>query len=83
VYPVCRDALSYSLARYTVCLWDPDYEFWYCAACDAQANTPAVTLYAGSACRKKAKRRALHSLDAYYPHLGYHKPSYVDAGGNT
>jgi hypothetical protein len=60
VYPVCRDALFYSLARNTACLWDPDYEFWYRAACDAQADTLSVTLYADSACRKKAKRRALH-----------------------
>jgi hypothetical protein len=85
-YPVCSEAplpLSFNLARNTACLWDPYYEFWYRAACDAQADTLAVTLYADSICRKKAKRRALHSLDAVYPHLGYCKPSFVGAGGNT
>jgi hypothetical protein len=84
-YPVCPDAplpLSFNQARNTACLWDPYYEFWYRAACDAQADTLVVTLYADSACRKKAKRRALHSLDAIYPHLGYCKPSFVGAGGN-
>jgi hypothetical protein len=85
-YPACPDAplpLSFNQARNTACLWDPYYEFWYRAACDAQADTLSVTLYADSACRKKAKRRALHSLDAVYPHLGYCKPSFVSAGGNT
>jgi hypothetical protein len=85
-YPACPAVplpLSFNQARNTACLWDPYYEFWYRAACDAQADTLSVTLYADSTCRKKAKRRALHSLDAIYPHLGYCKPSFVGAGGNS
>jgi hypothetical protein len=84
-YAACPEVplpLSFNQARNAACLWDPYYEVWYRAACDTQADALTVTLYADSVCRKKAKRRALHSLDAIYPHLGYCKPSFVGAGGN-
>jgi hypothetical protein len=34
-----------------------------------------VILYADSACRKQAKRKVVHSLNARFPNLGYCMPS--------
>jgi hypothetical protein len=79
-YPACSEVplpLSFSHARSTACLWDANYKSWYRAACDAQADTLSVTLYADSVCRKKAKRRAVQPLKAVYPKLGSCKPIFV------
>jgi hypothetical protein len=79
-YPACSEVplpLSFSQARSTACVWDPNYKSWYRAACDARADTLSVTLYADSTCRKKAKRRAVQSLKGVYPKLGSCKPIFV------
>jgi hypothetical protein len=34
-----------------------------------------VILYADSACKKQAKRKVVHSLNARFPNLGYCMPS--------
>lgn len=67
---------AFEQARNAACLWDHRFEVWYREACDAATDTLTLTLYADSACRKKAKRAAVHRLSAEVPDVGQCVPRF-------